>query len=166
VARAVSKPRCVALVALIALLPDIDALLRVHRWVPHSIPLTLLVTTPILTLVYYRFRKYLRFAAIALLIYVLHIALDLFTVLTPALWSLHSSIWIRIELTGALTTSGVRIAPGVEVVTRPADFTQRDVVEGLLVTETGLALGVVAAILTALDAIRSRAKQQIPTGCG
>lgn len=57
VARAASRPRYTALIALIGLLPDIDVLVRVCKWVTHSILITLLVAVPILVLVYYRFKK-------------------------------------------------------------------------------------------------------------
>ena len=69
--------------------------------------------------------KFSRFAALALLIYVLHIALDLLTAPTPALWPLYSSVWVRVELAGALTVNGLAVYPEVEVVTKPADFMPR-----------------------------------------
>lgn len=128
VARAVSKPRHAALAALLGLLLDIDALLRIHRWATHSVPLALLVAALTLILAHYRFRRYLRFATIALLIYVLHIVLDLFTAPTPALWPLHNSIWVKVELVSRVTVGGVSIAPEIEVLTKPADFTPREVV--------------------------------------
>jgi len=160
VARAALRPRYAALIALIGLLPDIDVLVRVHKWVTHSIPIALLVAVLILVLVYYRFRRYLRFVAIALLIYVLHIALDLFTAPTPALWPLHNSLWIRVELTGAVTVGGVSIAPEIEVVAKPADFTPREVVGGPVVTETGLVLAIAVTTLTILEAILGKVEKR------
>jgi len=157
VARSALRPRYAALLALAGLLPDIDVLLRVHRWVTHSIPMALLAAAPILLFVRVKRREFFRFAALALLIYVLHIALDLFTAPTPALWPLYSSVWVRVELAGALTVSGLAVHPEVEVVTMPADFTPREAIEGSVVTETGLVLAVVAATLTALDTLKNKA---------
>jgi len=158
VARSALRPRYAALLALAGLLPDIDVLLRVHRWVTHSIPMTLLAAAPILLFIRLKRRGFFRFAALALLLYVLHIALDLFTAPMPALWPLYSSLWIRIELAGALTVGGLAVYPKVEVVViDPADFTLREVIEGPVVTETSLVLTVVAATLTALDTLKNKA---------
>jgi len=159
VARSALRPRYAALLALAGLLPDIDVLLRVHRWVTHSVLVALLTATPILLFIRVKRREFFRFAALALLTYVLHIALDLFTAPTPALWPLYSSVWVRVGLAGALTVSGLAVYPEVEVVTGPADFTPREVIEGPLITETGLALAIVAIILTVLDIFKNKAKQ-------
>jgi len=156
VARAALRPRYAALLALIGLLPDIDALVRIHRWVTHSVPMALLVAVPVLLFMHVKLRKFSRFAALALLIYVLHIVLDMFTAPTPALWPLYSSVWVRVELAGALTVGGLAVYPEVEVVTRPADFMPREVIEGPLITETGLALAIVTAILTVLDIFKAK----------
>ena len=157
IARAALKPRYAALLALVGLLPDIDTLLRIHRWITHSVPVAFLVAAPVLLFMSVKLRKFSRFATLALLIYVLHIVLDMFTAPTPALWPLYSSVWVRVELTGALTVSGLAVYPEVEVVTRPADFTPREVIEGPVVTETGLVLTVVTATLTALDTLKNKA---------
>jgi len=65
----------------------------------------------------------------------------------------------RVELAGALTVSGLVAYPeveGVEVVTKPADFMPREVIEGPLITETGLALAIVTATLTVLDIFKAK----------
>jgi len=38
-----AKPKHAALLALIGLLPDVDAALRIHRWVTHSLALATMV---------------------------------------------------------------------------------------------------------------------------
>jgi membrane-bound metal-dependent hydrolase YbcI (DUF457 family) len=44
VSRAALKPERAALAALAGLLPDLDALLRIHRWATHSLVLALAAT--------------------------------------------------------------------------------------------------------------------------
>ncbi len=46
VARALVGPRRALLLAFVGLLPDVDALLLVHRWVTHSVPVELLASAP------------------------------------------------------------------------------------------------------------------------
>jgi hypothetical protein len=52
------------------------------------------------------------------------------------------------------------IAPEIEVVSTPADFMPREVVKGHMVTETGLALAVVIATPTALEAFLSMMRKR------
>jgi len=72
VARSALRPRYAALLALAGLLPDIDVLLRIHRWITHSLPVVLLAAAPMLLFIRVKRREFFRFAALVLLIYVLH----------------------------------------------------------------------------------------------
>jgi len=85
VARAVPRPRYAALLALVSLLPDLDALLGVHRWVTHSLPVALAVALPVLAATYVARGRYLGTATLALALYSLHVALDTLTSPTPVL---------------------------------------------------------------------------------
>ncbi len=58
VAKALVGPRRALLLAFVGLLPDVDALLLVHRWVTHSIPVALLDSAPLLVLTYTYRRGY------------------------------------------------------------------------------------------------------------
>jgi membrane-bound metal-dependent hydrolase YbcI (DUF457 family) len=161
VARTLVEPRRALLLAFVGLLPDVDALLLVHRWVTHSIPVALLASTPLLALTYAYRRGYVGVAVLAVLLYILHIVMDLLTGLTPALWPLTPALAVNIEVNGAYSVNGVRVTPGFEVVVGPVDFARRDLVEGPLVSETGLVLLVVAIVLTVVGYFANKNKVRV-----
>jgi len=139
------------LLGILGLLPDVDALLRIHRWLTHSLVVIVLVATPLLALIRLRWRGRFGLALLALLIVALHPVMDVFTGQTPILWPLVDSVWIRVSVSGALSSTGVTIKPSIAVTTSRPSFTQREVVEGPIVTELGVVLAVVVAVILALD---------------
>jgi membrane-bound metal-dependent hydrolase YbcI (DUF457 family) len=151
VARVRVDTRIALLVGLVGLIPDVDALFRIHRWITHSLVLVALFTTPLVILVYWRGRRYLGLALATLLIYTLHLLLDVFTGPTPILYPLADSIWVQIQVNGASTATGITVNPSITVATVKPDFTQREIVEGPLVTETGAIIAVVTAVILLLE---------------
>jgi membrane-bound metal-dependent hydrolase YbcI (DUF457 family) len=151
VARALVGPRRALLLAFVGLLPDVDALLLVHRWVTHSIPVALLASTPLLALTYAYRRGYFGVVVLAVLLYTMHVVMDVFTGLTPALWPLTPAVAVNIEVNGVYGVDGVRVTPGFEVVVGPVDFARRDSVEGPLVSETGLMLVLLVALISLIE---------------
>jgi membrane-bound metal-dependent hydrolase YbcI (DUF457 family) len=151
VARVRVDTRVALLVGLVGLIPDVDALFRIHRWITHSLVLVALFTTPLVILVYWRGRRYLGLALATLLIYTLHLLLDIFTGPTPILYPLADSIWIKIQVNGASTATGITVNPSITVATVKPDFTQMEIVEGPLVTETGAIIAVVTAVILLLE---------------
>jgi len=158
IARTIVEPRYALIIAFVGVVADVDALLRVHRWVTHSIPVTLLASAPLLMLAYRQGRGYLRVVVLALLLYILHIVLDVFTGLTPILWPLVPAVGVELEINGVSSINGVMVAPSVEVIVKPANFTQKEIVEGPIVSETGLVLAVVTAVLLMVDYVGRRLK--------
>jgi len=151
VARVRVDTRIALLVGLVGLIPDVDALLRIHRWITHSLVLVALFTTPLVILVYWRGRRYFGLALATLLIYTLHLLLDVFTGPTPILYPLVDSIWIKIQVNGASTATGITVNPSITVATVKPDFTQMEIVEGPLVTETGAIIAVVTVVTLLLE---------------
>jgi membrane-bound metal-dependent hydrolase YbcI (DUF457 family) len=151
VAKAIVEPRRALLLAFVGLLPDVDALLLVHRWVTHSIPVALLASAPLLALTYAYRREYVGVTVLAVLLYTLHIVMDLLTGLTPALWPLTPALAVNIEVNGAYSVNGVRVTPGFEVIVGPVDLARRDSVEGPLVSETGLMLALLVALISLIE---------------
>jgi membrane-bound metal-dependent hydrolase YbcI (DUF457 family) len=145
------------LLGILGLIPDIDALLRIHRWLTHSLVVIVLVATPLLALIRLRWRGKFSLALLALLIVALHPVMDVFTGQTPILWPLVDSVWIKVSVNGASSSTGVTITPSIAVITSRPSFTQREVVEGPVVTELGVVLAVVAVVILALDYL-SRAR--------
>jgi hypothetical protein len=151
VARALVGPRRTLLLAFVGLLPDVDALLLVHRWVTHSIPVELLASAPLLALTYTYRREYFGVVVLAVLLYTTHVVMDVFTGLTPIMWPLAPALAVNIEVNGVYGVNGVRVTPGFEVVVGPVDFARRDSVEGPLVSETGLMLALVVALISLVE---------------
>ena len=151
VARVRVDTRVVLLVGLVGLIPDVDALLRIHRWITHSLALVALFATPLVILVYWRGRRCFGLALATSLIYTLHLLLDVFTGPTPILYPLADSIRVKIQVNGASTAAGITVNPSIAVATVKPDFTQRGIVEGPLATETGAVLAVVTAVILLLE---------------
>ena len=103
----VAKPKYSLLIALAGLLPDIDVVFRIHRWVTHSLIIVLATLTPALLAIYAFRREYLRLATLTTALYTLHIALDTLTAPTPALWPLTQSIQVRFEVTGTINNNEI-----------------------------------------------------------
>jgi len=145
------------------LLPDVDALLRVHRWFTHSLVVIALSAVPLLALVYVRRRGWVGLALLALLIVALHPVTDVFTGQTPVLWPLADSVWIRVSVSGTSSSTGVAVVPSIEVIASRPDFTQRDAVEGPVVAEVGIVLAVATAVALLLDHL-PRGRERPVTG--
>jgi hypothetical protein len=158
VAKAIIEPRRALLLAFVGLLPDVDALLLVHRWVTHSVPVALLASTPLLVLTYAYRRGYVGVAVLAVLLYTMHVVMDSLTGLTPIMWPLAPALALNIEVNGVYSVDGVKITPGFEVVVGPVDFARRDSVEGPLVSETGLMLALVVALISLAEYYASKGR--------
>ena len=150
VASRVTKPKYALFIALIGLLPDIDVLLRVHRWVTHSlIPVALVASATAVILLHTR-RNYLKHLILATTLYTLHIVLDVFVAPTPLLWPITNQAYmLQVGIDGIITTNSIDITPQANIVVEQADFTPRPTIEGPIISPTGLiiAIGVAAVLL-------------------
>jgi membrane-bound metal-dependent hydrolase YbcI (DUF457 family) len=158
VARALVGPRRALLLAFVGLLPDVDVLLLVHRWVTHSVPVALPASTPLLALTYAYRREYVGVTVLAVLLYTMHIVMDLLTGLTPIMWPLAPALALNIGVNGVYGIDGVKVTPGFEVVVGPVDFARRDSVEGPLVSETGLMLVLIVALISLAEYYASKGR--------
>ena len=96
VAKGVDSKRAL-LLSFIALLPDLDVLLHVHRSWTHSmlIPLAVLAAAVLIR------RRCSKWLIVASLAYISHLVLvlDLFTCYTPILWPVYEwSLWLKVSL--------------------------------------------------------------------
>jgi len=151
IARTIVEPRYALIIAFVGLLPDVDALLGVHRWITHSVLVALLASAPLLVLAHLSGGRYVKVVLLALLLYTLHLVLDLFTGPTPILYPLTDSLWIKVEVNGLSTTTGITITPRITLETVKPDFTRQPVIEGPVVSETGIILAVVTLLTLILD---------------
>jgi len=146
----VSRVRYAVLTALIGLLPDVDSLLRIHRWFTHSLIITALVTAVAAVFITYVNSRLLKYVFLTSAIYTLHILPDMFTAPTPIAWPLTNKAYmISIELNGAIANGGLNISLNTALVNTTADFTPKQVVEGPIVTEQGIivVIGVGATLI-------------------
>ncbi|MEM1526936.1 MAG: metal-dependent hydrolase [Ignisphaera sp.] len=140
------------LIALVALLPDIDVIFRIHRWFTHSIivlGLGVLCLVVLFTL-HRGFRGFLLYLGAIALVYLLHIVVDLFTASTPILWPLISeSYHLKILVQGfvAAEDKTISIYPIMSVITSASNFTPRDSLEGPIATGLSIILALATLIL-------------------
>jgi membrane-bound metal-dependent hydrolase YbcI (DUF457 family) len=135
-------------ISLLALLPDLDALLLIHRSLSHSLIILLIAATPI-TLLISRFKPNLqRPSILGLLSVASHLALDIFTGYTPILWPLYSySIWVKVELTTHIGSS-LNLSLNACLLLEPTTFHRLQSLDASLLTGEGLILS--TALLTPL----------------
>lgn len=109
-------------ISLLALIPDIDALVLIHRSISHSLLVVLTAATPFLLLSYRIRRGLIKPALLGLFSISSHLILDLFNGYTPILWPLYSySIWIKTGLT-AYIGSSLNLQLSTQVLTKPIEF--------------------------------------------
>lgn len=136
VAKGVDSKRAL-LLSFIALLPDLDVLLHVHRSWTHSmlIPLAVLATAVLIR------RRCSKWLVVALLAYISHLVLDLFTAYTPILWPLYEwPLWLKVSLNVRVASLPMDVKLVVELLREPTSttFAYLDVVEGEVMTGEGL----------------------------
>ncbi|MEM2049792.1 MAG: metal-dependent hydrolase [Thermoproteota archaeon] len=144
------------LVASLALVPDMDVLLRIHRSMTHSLVVATLVSIPVLTGVYIKKRKYLALAAACYLAIVSHILLDVFQTYTPILYPVLGES-IRVKAEGSVVISST-ITPRVtaSVQTKPTDFTVFQTLDAPLYTSEGLVSSAMLITVPILLSMRLR----------
>ena len=148
--------RTAAPLALLGILPDLDALFMIHRSLSHSLVVMALLFLAIL-LVTRRYRLApQRIVVLAFLVVASHIVLDL-NGLTPILWPIIPyDVSIRFALNIVLD-SGVGLTPSFKVATAPPDFSVVAKIDYPLFTEQGLLLTAVLMIPVLYNLIRRKA---------
>lgn len=145
------------LLSLTGLVPDIDALLHVHRWATHSIVVSGALFLILYLVFSYRWRGLLRYVALAHVLYTLHIVTDMFTAPTPVLWPLvRESYMVYPDATGQLGPGGLVVYLNTSIVSVPTDFSPREYIEGPIVSPTGAVLLVATAAVLAIERVCPR----------
>lgn len=149
------------LISLVGLLPDVDALLRVHRWATHSIVLASLVILA-LYLAACRLKPSAReLVAIAGLLYILHIAMDLFTGSTPMLYPLtDQSYYLKMGVDGVVGFNGVSLTPVITFMVEPVDFEVKTAIEGPVMAPEGVVMALVTAIVLAVEYSKTHSRNR------
>jgi len=147
--------RRAVLLCLFGLLPDIDVFLGIHRWYTHSMVIATLIAIPLIGMLWLsRFRRFLRIAIAAYLLYTLHIVLDLFTAPTPVLWPAHREAYmVSIEVVGVVDP-GVEIGVDsrIELYSESTRFVVHRV-EGPIVSTSGMLIAIAIALLLLVEKV-------------
>jgi len=158
----VTGARRAGVLALLGLLPDVDALLGVHRSPLHS----LVVWLVLLALgVWWRGSSLGRLVIMASLLSLIHIFADVFTGPAPLFWpfsyraySVAFDLFVSVRGSGGiLSLNGVRfgVHAGVEsFVAKPGEL-----IKGPLVDATGVIVAMAVALFVAVGFVSARVKQ-------
>lgn len=150
VASRVFRFRVAAFIALAGLLPDVDVLFLVHRWVTHSLVLTMVAGVLVLAVTVWFSKSAVIPVSVVFALYATHIVMDALTSPTPVLWPLIGlSHAVKINVNGLLSSGDVALIPAISIESAPLEFTRRYFIEGPIVSEYGvvIALAVAAALL-------------------
>jgi len=140
--------------SLLALLPDLDALLLVHRSISHSLVVVFASAAPFALIAYRLKPRLLSHVILASLSVASHSNLDLFAGYTPILLPLSSSsFWIKAEL-GVHIGGSMSIMPAVDLLTKPTAFQHLQSLDAPLFTGEGL---IVSATLLAPIMVKASA---------
>ena len=130
--------RTAILGGLVALMPDLDVLLMVHRSMTHSAFLLALVAVPAY-LAAQRFGRE-RLVAVLAAAWASHIFLDLFTGYTPILWPILGwDLWLNWGLTVKVASSPHLLLDTI-VLSRATSFTPLTGFDAPLFTSSGLGI--------------------------
>jgi membrane-bound metal-dependent hydrolase YbcI (DUF457 family) len=149
------KPHKAAPLAVLGVLPDLDALLLLHRSLSHSAVILSLAWAPILAFAYFR-PEYRKTAALALLVLLSHPVLDMMGSSTPILWPLlDTSIHLKLSLNGKIG-DGVSLSPHLEVQRTATVFEQVASIDYPLFTGEGLMISLLLLTPIALNFLWER----------
>ena len=158
IASHVLKPKHALVVALAGLLPDINALLRIHRSMTHSLVLSVLVSFAVIGFSVFLFNnKYLYHVVIVYtLLYVLHIVLDVFTGPTPLFWPVTSSSYmITLGINGVIGGSSIGFSPDIEIFIEPSSFFTQQVLYGPVVSKPGIIVAITTLLTLVIERLNS-----------
>jgi len=151
------------LLSLIALIPDLDALLQIHRSATHSV-ITLLAITAVAVFLVRRLRPNLFGSACASGLALLsHPVMDLFSTYTPILYPLmRDSVWLKVE---GFVLIGQSIKPHLTTVvaTEPTAFQRFQVLDAPVFTNEGFILSLLLVAVPLLMVLRQQVRRVKPS---
>ncbi len=138
------------ILGIIGLIPDLDVIIRIHRWATHSIILVTLAITPIYLLAR-RKSDWVRWIVVASYLAVTgHILLDLFQAYTPILYPLTTYIYqIKLEL-GVIIQGGISPQINMGISAIPNQFTQFQSLDAPIFTSQGFIISTILIVMSIL----------------
>jgi hypothetical protein len=148
----------------VALTPDVDVFLFIHRSASHSIIILLAIVIPILILSY-RHRTIQKLTLLAAFAITTHLVMDAFQTSTPLLWPLYNRGIEIVSEVNFQIGSGPILVPDVALKTKPIDFTRFQYFDAPLITPegTGIALILMAPVLLHALICQKRANKKTLT---
>ena len=149
------KPRKAATLAILGVIPDIDALLLIHRSLSHSIVIMGLIIAPLLVYAKYRRPDLQNTLILAFLVLASHPILDLES-LTPIFWPLLPySISLKLSLNGVMQ-EGLSLRPSISMNSQPTIFTKASGFDYPLFTQEGLLISLILLAPIIYNQIKKR----------
>jgi len=138
------RPKEAFVASLIALLPDVDALLTgVHRSTSHSLVVVLALCDIALLLIRVVRPRLLGLGLLATLGFLSHLLLDLFTTYTPIFWPLVGwSPFISVN-GGVHVSESVNLKVSLDLSTTTTEFTSFTVLDAPIFTSEGFAIALI-----------------------
>ena len=164
IASRIVRKRIALLISIFGVLPDIDALLHVHRWITHSLVLLCVIAIPIV-IMFSSISKLKRFRILvltAIALYCIHIVADLFVASTPMLWPITNySYYIKFEINGVITSSAIYLKPLIAVYTTRTRFDTYSRIEGPIATPTSIFFALAILVLEIVSVLNKRFPKRI-----
>jgi hypothetical protein len=136
------KPKEAIILAVFGVLPDMDAILLVHRSFSHSIIVIALIYAPIYICSRLFKPEYARIILLGFLVTISHPILDLGGY-TPILWPIYKdSIRLGVSLNG-IVNEGIGFRPNVRIKTEPTSFIKYSSIDYPLFTYDGLIISLI-----------------------
>jgi membrane-bound metal-dependent hydrolase YbcI (DUF457 family) len=134
------RPRRALPLALLGVLPDLDAVLLIHRSMTHSLVVVTVLSAPVFIYAYLKKPSYSPEIVVGFLVLASHSIFDVFMGLTPVLWPLLSqSIWLKLRM-NFMYSSGFSLAPEVKLFSSTTNFTPMTGFDYPLFTGEGIIL--------------------------
>ena len=143
------------LLSLLALLPDLDILLHIHRSMSHSIILISLTWIPILSAFYLFKRRYFGMALLCFLAVLSHPLIDCFQTYTPILYPVYDrSIWVSIDGRLLVSPEGLTPQTSISVKDKPTVFKPFESFDAPIFTSEGFLISLILIVVPLLSRIR------------
>ena len=146
------------LLGLAALIPDLDVLIRIHRWATHSLILTTIILIPIYLLASKKSDK-TKWLILAIYLAIAgHIMMDIFQAYTPILYPLTTEVYqVNVEL-GVRIEGGISTQLNMGISSLPNEFTQFQALDAPIFTSQGF---IISAILIVMSLLLTLDKEKL-----
>jgi membrane-bound metal-dependent hydrolase YbcI (DUF457 family) len=133
--------REVLFTSVIAVIPDLDVLLQVHRSLSHSVIVLLIITLPILA-IFRNHKTIRRLTLLAIIGVLIHFALDLFDGYTPFFWPLVNESF-KLSTSLNYHVGSAPVIGSTSLLTEPTNFTAPASYDYPIISGNGLAISAV-----------------------